>query len=310
MTSHINEAQLQERLAHKQLVENEDHMTAQYKDDLIRILTVSADTELVSAPAYYYAARNAPSVNAMISALAIIQDEMGHAHIAYRLLEDLGVNKEQMIYERAARQFKYPYAFDVPLESWEELVVANAFYDRAGITLLGDVYRSTTYGPWKRALVKVDKEETFHLRHGEIWMRRIAEEPGGRERLQRCVDWMFLLTVEWFGLPDDMKKHQGQLGYGLKGSSNDTLRQTWMKTAVPLCEELKLNVPARFDGASQKYVVTCPFPASFNSKNKRWELEKGTITWDDVIKRWKTRGPMNDYFVERIQRGYKAMMSA
>ncbi len=307
MTSHINEAQLQERLAHKQLVENEDHMTVQYKDDLIRILTVSADTELVSAPAYYYAARNAPSVNAMISALAIIQDEMGHAHIAYRLLEDLGVNKEQMIYERAARQFKYPYAFDVPLESWEELVVANAFYDRAGITLLGDIYKHSTYGPWKRALVKVDKEETFHLRHGEIWMRRIVEEPGGRERLQRCVDWMFLLTVEWFGLPDDMKKHQGQLGYGLKGSSNDTLRQTWMKTAVPLCEELKLNVPARFDEASQKFIITCPFPASFDSKNKRWELEKGTVTWDDVLKRWKARGPMNDYFVERIQRGYKAM---
>ena len=236
MTSHISETQLQDRLAHKQLVENETHMTAQYKDDLIRILTVSADTELVSAPAYYNAARRAPSVNAMISALAIIQDEMGHAHIAYRLLQDLGVNKEEMIYRRAARQFKYPYAFDVPLETWEELVVANAFYDRAGITLLGDVFRSTSYGPWKRALVKVDKEETFHLRHGEIWMRRLAQEPGGRERLQAAIDWMFLLTVEWFGLPDDLKKHTGQLDYGLKGSSNDTLRQIWMKTAVPLCE--------------------------------------------------------------------------
>ena len=305
--SPISEDRLKDRLAHKQLVENQDHMTAQYKNDLIRILTVSADTELVSAPAYYNAARNAPSVNAMISALAIIQDEMGHAHIAYRLLEDLGVNKEEMIYRRAARQFKYPYAFDVPLESWEELVVANAFYDRAGITLLGDVYRSTTFGPWKRALVKVDKEETFHLRHGEIWMRRIVEEPGGHERLQRCVDWMFLLTVEWFGLPDDKKIHTGQLDYGLKGSSNDTLRQIWMKTAVPLCEELKLNVPARWDEATQKYVITCPFPASFDSKNKRWELERGATTWDEVMKRWKARGPMNDYYVERIQRGYKAL---
>lgn len=308
MPSHINEAQLQDRLAHKQLVENEDHMTAQYKDDLIRILTVSADTELVSAPAYYYAARNAPSVNAMISALAIIQDEMGHAHIAYRLLEDLGVSKEQMIYRRAAGQFKYPYAFDVPLETWDELVVANAFYDRAGITLLGDVYRSTTYGPWKRALVKVDKEETFHLRHGEIWMRRIAAEPGGRERLQRAIDWMFLLTIEWFGLPDDLKKHSGQLDYGLKGSSNDTLRQIWMKTGVPLCEELGLQVPAKWNEATQKYDITCPFPARFDSKNKRWELENGAIPWDDVMKRWKQRGPMNEYYVERIQRGYKAMM--
>jgi ring-1,2-phenylacetyl-CoA epoxidase subunit PaaA len=307
MSPFIQEDALKMRLEHKQLVETPDHMTAQYRDDLIRILTVSADTELVSAPAYYYAARKAPSINAMISALAIIQDEMGHAHIAYRLLQDLGVNKEEMIYARAARQFKYPYAFDVPLETWEELVVANAFYDRAGITLLGDVYRHSTYGPWKRALVKVDKEETFHLRHGEIWMRRIVQEPGGRERLQRCVDWMFLLTVEWFGLPDDLKQHTGQLSYGIKGSSNDTLRQTWMKTAVPLCEELGLKVPARFDPDTQKYIVTGPFPASFDSKSKRWETEKGAITWDEVMKRWKARGPMNEYFVERIQRGYKEM---
>jgi ring-1,2-phenylacetyl-CoA epoxidase subunit PaaA len=310
MTSHISETQLQDRLAHKQLVENETHMTAQYKDDLIRILTVSADTELVSAPAYYNAARRAPSVNAMISALAIIQDEMGHAHIAYRLLQDLGVNKEEMIYRRAARQFKYPYAFDVPLETWEELVVANAFYDRAGITLLGDVFRSTSYGPWKRALVKVDKEETFHLRHGEIWMRRLAQEPGGRERLQAAIDWMFLLTVEWFGLPDDLKKHTGQLDYGLKGSSNDTLRQIWMKTAVPLCEELGLRVPAKWNDATNKFDITCPFPARFDAANKRWELEQGAIAWDDVMKRWKARGPMNDYYIERIQRGYKAMMGA
>ncbi len=307
MSPFVDEKTLKNRLDHKQLVENENHMTEQYKEDLIRILTVSADTELVSAPAYYAAARKAPSINAMISALAIIQDEMGHAHIGYRLLQDLGVNKERLVYERAPRDFKYPYAFDVPLESWEELVVANAFYDRAGITLLGDVYRSTSFGPWKRALVKVDKEETFHLRHGEIWMRRIAAEQGGRERLQKCVDWMFLLTVEWFGLPDDLKKHQGQLGYGLKGSSNDTLRQIWMKTAVPLCEELGLNVPARFDEAKQKYVVTCPFPADFDAKNKRWLLEKGAVSWDDVMKRWKARGPMNDYYVERIQRGYKEM---
>ena len=308
MSPHTSEEILKQRLSNKQLVESEDHMTDQYKEDLIRILTVSADTELVSSPAYYYAARKAPSVNAMISALAIIQDEMGHAHIGYRLLQDLGVNKEKLVYERAARQFKYPYAFDVPLESWEELVVANAFYDRAGITLLGDVYKHSTYGPWKRALVKVDKEETFHLRHGEIWMRRIAAEPGGRERLQQCVDWMFLLTVEWFGLPDDLKQHTGQLSYGIKGSSNDTLRQTWMKTAVPLCEELNLSVPVRLDETTQKYIVTCPFPASFDAVHKRWELEKGAVTWDDVMKRWKARGPMNEYYVERIQRGYKEMV--
>ncbi len=305
----LTDEQLKQRLDQGLLVETPDQMSEQYREDLIRVLTVSGDTELISVPSYYYATQRAPSLNSKISGLAIIQDEMSHAHIAYRLLEDLGVDKERLVYKREPRQFKYPYAFDIPLDSWEELVVANAFYDRAGFILLGDAFKHTTYGPWKRALVKVDREENFHLRHGEIWMRKIVKEPGGRERLQQAADWMFLLTVEWFGLPDDLKRHTGQLSYGIKGSSNDTLRQQWLSQAVPLCHELGLNVPARLDEAQQMWEITCPFPAQFDAEHKRWEVEQGGITWDEVMVRWKKRGTMNDYYVERLQHGYREMMN-
>jgi ring-1,2-phenylacetyl-CoA epoxidase subunit PaaA len=306
----LTDEQLKRRLDQGLLVETREQMSEQYREDLIRVLTVSGDTELISVPSYYYAAQRAPSLNSKISGLAIIQDEMSHAHIAYRLLEDIGVDKTRLIYEREPRQFKYPYAFDIPLDSWEELVVANAFYDRAGFILLGDAFKHTSYGPWKRALVKVDKEENFHLRHGEIWMRKIVKEPEGRGRLQRAVDWMFLLTVEWFGLPDDLKQHTGQLSYGIKGSSNDTLRQQWLSQAVPLCRALGLGVPARLNDATNKWEVTCPFPARFDASNKIWELDQGSITWDDVLVRWKNRGTMNDYYIERIQHGYREMMKA
>jgi ring-1,2-phenylacetyl-CoA epoxidase subunit PaaA len=282
-------------------------MSPAYLEGMIRILTVSADTELISAPAYYNAGKHAPSLNAFGSATAIIQDELGHAHIAYRLMRDLGVDTEALIYDRAPGRFKYPYAFDIPLDSWVELVVANAFYDRAGFCLLGDVFRSTTFGPWKRALVKVDKEETFHLRHGENWMSRIVQSAEGKDELQRAVDWMFLLTVEWFGLPDDLKRHSEQLDFGFKGQSNDELRQTWMSTAVPLCEKHRLRVPAHFDEAQEKYVIDCPFPAQFDAENKRWILEQGPAGWDDVLVRWKARGPMNDRYIETIQRGKKGL---
>jgi ring-1,2-phenylacetyl-CoA epoxidase subunit PaaA len=191
-----------------------------------------------------------------------------------------------------------------------ELVVANAFYDRAGFVLLGDVFKHTTFGPWKRALVKVDREENFHLRHGETWMRKIIEEPGGRERLQRAVDWMFPLTVEWFGLPDELKKHTEQLNYGFKGSSNDSLRQTWMNTAVPLCEELGLRVPAHYDAQQRKYVLDFPFPCAFDAEEKRWLFEQGPVTWEAVLKRWKARGPKNAAFVGDLQRGYHQLNAA
>jgi ring-1,2-phenylacetyl-CoA epoxidase subunit PaaA len=306
-TAPASDAQVLTRIREGKLIETVEQMSPAYLEGMIRILTVSADTELISAPAYYNAGRHAPSLNAFGSATAIIQDELGHAHIAYRLMRDLGVDTEELIYEREPSRFKYPYAFDVPLESWVELVVANAFYDRAGFCLLGDVYESTTFGPWKRALVKVDKEETFHLRHGENWMKKIAQSAEGRDELQRAIDWMFLLTVEWFGLPDDLKRHGEQLGFGFKGKSNDQLRQVWMSTAVPLVHSHGLNVPAHYDELQGKYLIDCPFPSQFDAQNKRWLLEEGPIGWDDVLKRWKKRGPMNDQYIETIQRGKKGL---
>ena len=192
-----------------------------------------------------------------------------------------------------------PYAFDVPLETWAELVVANAFYDRAGFTLLGDVFASTTFGPWKRALVKVDKEETFHLRHGENWMKKICPV-GGRSR--RTTDarstGCFCLTVEWFGLPERSETPSEQLGFGFKGKSNDELRQTWMSTAVPLVQGLGLTFrriwmpkPARTSstalfppGSIRNEVMVAPGWARF--PGRKFSL------------RWRQRGPMNEQYVE------------
>ena len=276
-------------------------MTEGYRKALITILTVQADTELMSAPAYYWAARDAPTLNSRIAVSAIIQDELGHANIAFRLLEDLGVSKRELIYGREPRQFKNPYGFDNPLENWAEMVVANGFYDRAGITLLADIHDHTSYGPWKRALVKIDKEEVLHLRHGESWMRRLAKAGGAaREGLQRAVDWMFPMTLEWFGLPDKLKRHVGQLDYKLKGKTNDELRQTWMGAVVPLCEEISIEVPAHYDAGTDKYVKEYEFPVQYNEREKRWLFDE-PITWDQVFERWRKRGPYNEQYVEMIQ---------
>jgi ring-1,2-phenylacetyl-CoA epoxidase subunit PaaA len=298
---------LKQRLDAGDLLETPDQMSEEYIAGLKRILTVSADTELISAPAYYHAAAQAPTINAFVSAMAIIQDELGHANIAYRLLEDLGFDKEELIYERQPHEFKYPYAFDVPLDSWVELVCANALYDRAGYVLLGDIYQNTTFAPWKRGLLKVDREENFHLRHGETWIRKICESESGRAEIQQAVDWMFPMVMEWFGLPDDKKKHKEQLSYGFKGSSNDTLRQTWLSTGVPFCASVGLKLPAHWNEAEQKYELDYPFPCQFDERKKRWLMEEGEIGWDQVLKRWKARGPKNEEYVEKIQRGHKEL---
>jgi ring-1,2-phenylacetyl-CoA epoxidase subunit PaaA len=303
-----SEDEVRERLSEGKLVEGLQHMSPDYLKGIRRILTVSADTELVSAPAYLRAARHAPALNNFGSAVSICQDELAHAHIGYRLLGDLGVDMNELIYERDPKAFKYPYAFDVPLDSWHDLVMANALYDQAGFVLLSDVHQTSTFGPWKRALAKVDKEETFHLRHGRTWVKKLCADPAEKQRVQAAADWMFILTLEWFGLPDERKKHGIQLEYGFKGMSNDELRQAWMAAVVPFMEEVGIDVPAHWDEAQERWIIDCPFPARFDEERKRWMLDEGPISWDDVMVRWKARGPMNDDYVERLQRGYRQRM--
>jgi ring-1,2-phenylacetyl-CoA epoxidase subunit PaaA len=274
-------------------------MTPEYLRELKHTLLVSGDTELISAPAYYLAAQRAPSINAFMTGIAIIQDELAHAHIAYHILEELGEDQERLIFSRDPKSFRYPYAFDVPLETWTELIVANLFYDQAGFCLLGDIHEECSYGPWKRGLNKVMLEENFHLRNGRTWAKRMAQAGGStKDELQRAVDLMFPLTVEWFGLPDSIKTHSTQLDYRLKGKTNDQLRQWWLSLVVPYCEEIGVRVPAHQEG--ETWVVDYPFPCTFDAEVKRWDFAD-PCSWDDVLKRWKGRGPRNAEMVAAFQ---------
>lgn len=299
------EDELKRKVHEGYILESPEEMTPGYHKALTVQLLVQGDTELMSAPAYWGAAQDAPSTNTMVSAVAIIQDELAHANIAYRILEDMGLDKEHLLYGREPHEFKHPYGFDQPLDNWAELVTANGFFDRAGITLLSDVHRNTSYGPLKRALVKVDMEETFHLRHGEVWMRRLSAAGGeAKEKLQRAVDWMFPMTIEWFGLPDELKRHSDQLDYKLKGLTNDELRQTWMSATVPLCESIGIDVPAHYDEEKESYELDYPFPCHYDPEAKRWDFASGEISWDQVWDRWKRRGPMNERYVESVRKSH------
>src|SRR5438132_11521412 len=292
-----------ERLLKKgELIESTSEMTPEYLKELKHTLTVSGDTELISAPAYYLAAQRAPSVNAFMTGIAIIQDELAHAHIAYHILEELGEDEESLIFERDPKSFRYPYAFDVPLESWTELAIANAMYDQAGFCLLGDIHEACSYGPWKRGLVKVMAEENFHLRNGQSWMKRISQAGGAaKDELQQAVDWMFPLTVEWFGLPDNLKQHSAQLDYRLKGLTNDQLRQAWLSTVVPFLDSIGINSPVHHEGKA--WVLSYPLPSTFDADDKRWDFND-PCTWDDVLSRWRARGPRNAEMVALFQESF------
>ncbi|MEK5444249.1 Phenylacetic acid catabolic protein [Fredinandcohnia sp. FSL W7-1320] len=293
---------LLEKVQNGFIVERMEDMNDEYLKALKQTLAIVGDTELLSVPPLLTVYDQAPNLNYKITALAVMQDEIGHAHIAYRLLEDLGEDIDEMLYNRPANRWKNPYAFDFKLDNWVELGVFNGLFDRSGYTLLGDAYEHTSYGPWKRALVKVDKEELFHLRNGEIIMKNAMKKPETAKQVQEAVDWMFLMALEFFGVADNLKSRSAQLDYRLKGRTNDELRQKWLSTAVPFCESIGVKVPAHYDEDQGKYVIDVPFPCKFDPENKKW-LTDQPDTWEGAIERFKQRGPQNQEFVTRIQKG-------
>jgi ring-1,2-phenylacetyl-CoA epoxidase subunit PaaA len=134
------EKQLKQQVQNGKMIESTDEMTEGYEKALKQILTVSGDTELMSAPAYYEQSLNAPSPNARASCISVIQDELGHGHIAYRLLEDLGEDRQELVYGREPHEFRNTYGFDQHIDNFAELVTAHGLFDRAGIVLLGDIH--------------------------------------------------------------------------------------------------------------------------------------------------------------------------
>ena len=52
-------------------------------------------------------------------------------------------------------------------------------------------------------------------------------------------------------------------------------------------------------------MIDCPFPARFDEEKREWLLDEGAIAWEDVMTRWRARGPMNREYVRTLQRGYQ-----
>jgi ring-1,2-phenylacetyl-CoA epoxidase subunit PaaA len=292
-----------EKLQKGFMVELIEDMDEGYLKALKQTLMIVGDTELLSVPPLMTVYKEAPTLNKKITALAIMQDEIGHAHIAYRLLKDLGEDTTELIYYREPHKWKNPYAFDFKLNNFIELGLFNAFYDRAGYTLLSDAGHNTSYGPWKRALVKVDKEELFHLRNGQSILKEAVKDPVTKEQLEKAIKRMFVMGLEFFGVSDQHKSRIAQLDYKLKGKSNDDLRHEWLSKVVPFCESIGIDVPAKYDQESEEYVLDIQFPCKFDYETREWHYDQSD-TWEGVIQRFKKRGPENVEFVNQIQKGF------
>lgn len=259
MTHEEPEKRLLAKIRAGEKIESSEEMTDEYRANLIHLMTMQADSELAGAYGYVPWIMKAPTVEEKLVVAQIVKDEIRHAKVMYGLLADLGFDVEGHIrpHEEAfARRLDDPEAdigterlstdkrvniFYYPIDTWADFVMFNFCMDRGAGHQLEDARRSS-YGPWVRAIEGIFKEEKMHIRHGEQWVKRLAEDPATREEGERTFHKWFIRTMNIFGRPGSAKNRLYQK-LGLKVRDNDEVRQAFRDEVQRLVEPLGWRLP-------------------------------------------------------------------
>ncbi len=239
-------------------LESADEMTPEYREHLIHLMTMQADSELAGGYGYVPWITRAPTVEEKHVVAQIVKDEIRHATVMYGLLADLGVDVDRHVEAHDAvftmrvssdadlgtqriTSDKRVNIFYYPIETWADFVFFNFCMDRGAGHQLEDV-RHCSYGPWVRAIEGIFKEEKFHIRHGEYWVKKLAEDPATHDEAQATFNKWYIRTMNIFGRPGS-PKNQRYRELRLKVRDNDEVRQTFAREVKELCQKFGLAVP-------------------------------------------------------------------
>lgn len=241
MTPQEKESRLLEKISRGETVESEDEMTEEYREHLIHLMLMEADSEIAGAFGYVPWIMKAPTPAEMLAVASITRDEVRHGRVVYKLLEDLGVDVEQRIqqFDFTLRVGDQDYLgsarasddqrvniFYYPIDTWSDFVLFNVLMDRAAGHQLDDVARCS-YGPWRRVMAGIMKEESMHIAHGDTWLRRLGQDPASRDELQAGLDLWWPRVMNVFGRPKT-RRNALYRKWGLKLRDNDEVRQAFV----------------------------------------------------------------------------------
>lgn len=249
--------QFYERIINGELIEAEDAMPEEYKENLINLLEMQADSELAGAYGYIPWIEKAPTVHEKVLVAQIVKDEIRHAYVVYKCLEDLGIDVQKRI---EAQDFAYRMAegkdsigaerlkadkrvniFYYPIETWTDFNMFNFCMDRGAGHQLEDALESS-YGPWRRGIKTIFKEEMMHVNHGDTWVKKLSQDPTTHDGVQESLNQWFPRTMNIFGRPGS-KRNVVYQKWRLKKRDNDQVRQAFRQEIESKVKAFGLNMP-------------------------------------------------------------------
>ena len=286
-TATLTEA-FQRRIDAEEKIEPRDWMPDAYRKTLVRQISQHAHSEIVGQLPEGNWITRAPTLRRKAILLAKVQDEGGHGLYLYSAAETLGVSREQLIDQLHSGKAKYSSIFNYPTLTWADIGAIGWLVDAAAILNQIPLCRCS-YGPYARAMVRICKEESFHMRQGyELLMTLCRGSAEQKAMAQDAVNRWWWPALMMFGPSDADSTHSAQsMQWKIKRNSNDELRQKFVDQSVPQAEYLGLTLP----------------DPDLKWNEARGHYDFGEINWEEFYQVIAGNGPCNH---ERMSARIKA----
>lgn len=278
MTESNNHPVFEGHIANGEKIEPKDDMPERYRQQLIRMMSQHAHSEIVGMLPEGNWITRAPSLRRKLILLSKVQDEAGHGLYLYSATETLGISRDKMIDQLLSGKAKYSSIFNYPTLSWADVAVIGWLVDGAAI-INQTMLAKSSYGPYARAMIRICKEESFHKKQGYEMVATMANgTPEQQEMVQDSVNRWWWPTMMMFGPHDkDSSNSDELLKWKVKTKTNDELRQSFVDRHVAEANAVGIEIPDA--------------ELEFNEETGQYDF--GDIDWDEFWSVVKGNGPMN-----------------
>jgi ring-1,2-phenylacetyl-CoA epoxidase subunit PaaC len=209
------------------------------EDPRLILLLALADDELVIGHRHSEWTGWAPYIEEDLAFSSIAQDEMAHARLLYEIAGQLtGEDPDALALGRKPPEYRNAVLCERPNGDWGFTVARQYLYDTADEVRLAALAGSS-FKDLADAVGTIQLEERYHLEHGRLWFRRLAEGPvQAREHL---ADGLSQALPEAMALFETLPGEKALLDDSVIRRSSEDLLGDWLERVGLDLESVSLD---------------------------------------------------------------------
>jgi ring-1,2-phenylacetyl-CoA epoxidase subunit PaaC len=165
--------------------------------DRVGLLLAMADDELILGWRNSEWTGIAPFLEEDVAFSSIAQNEIGHARALYELAAaELGTTADELAFDREPADYRCAPLVELKRLEWARTIARHWLYETADEIRLAAL-KGSDDAEIAGLAAKMDREETYHRIHADMWVDRLLATEEGRRRLEEAVDelWPYALGV-------------------------------------------------------------------------------------------------------------------